>query len=812
LKPETRNLKPFGWWLLVLLLLLLAFALRIHNLGGQSLWNDEGNSFVQSIRPVPEIISNAARDIHPPGYYLLLAGWRSIFGTSEFGLRSLSLFASLLTVAFTCGIGARLFGRPAGLIATGVVAVNTFSIYYAQETRMYALLGLWSAAAFWVLSAEYRVRSTMYKVQSTEFKVQNSKYRVQGAEYRARWDGSAREPSATSHQLSASSSSPHHPITSSPSSSSLLWILALGLINAAGLYTHYAYPFVMLVQGAVVLVGKFTVHSSQFAVQSEAQSATDGINPVPTASSSPPSASPVTRHSSLSASSPSASSPVTRHSSLSPSSPRPLIPSSPSSSSRHHLVTSSSASTDHQPPATNHFSLITRHSLLLHFTLANLLALLLFAPLAPTAIRQVTTWPGTGQPIPVAEALTIIVGWFSLGITWADLDPVLLQVAQVTAMLGLVGVGVTLWRSKHGLWVLLPLLWVVIPVGLFLLLGLFRPANLKFLLPSQIGFALLIGAAVVSGRALARVRAYAPMIVMALAIIWLGSVTVYSVPLLYDNPRYQRADYRAIAGRIAHDGRLADAVILNAPNQEEVFRYYLMNPMDYDSPFYHYARFQSSVPVYPLPAGLGGDEGATEAAIEAIIEEHRRIFVLFWGEAERDPNRVVERVLDTQTFQAGEDRWYGDVRLAIYTTADRPGPAQRLDADFGDSITLETARMSAGDFALSGLEIRDVVQIELQWSARAVPSAAYKVFVQLLRPDGTLAGQRDSEPVNGTRPTITWAVDEVITDRHGLVLPADLPAGDYTLILGLYDPLTGARLPVGDGDYMELGCITVLQP
>jgi mannosyltransferase len=711
-KPETGRLKPArwklpvgSWWLPILLLLLVAFALRVHHLGGQSLWNDEGNSFVQSLRPLPDIISNAARDIHPPGYYLLLAGWRWLAGTSEFGLRSLSLFASLLTVAFTYSIGARLFSRPAGWIAAAVVTINTFSIYYAQEARMYALLGLWSAAGMWLIVV-----------------------------HRSQARATSHQPPATSYQLSAKYSS-------------LPFILGLGLVNAAGLYTHYAYPFVMLVQGVIVLV----VVSGQWLVASGKQS----------------------------------------------------VQGSELSAIRHPPSVSS---TDHQPLATS-------PSLLLPFTVANLLALLLFAPLLPTAIRQVTGWPSTGQPIPLNEALTLIGGWFAIGLTYSErLDPLLVQIPQVLALFGLIGICIQLWRTPQRGLVLLPLLWVILPVGLFLLLGLFRPANLKFLLPAQIGLALWIGAAAVSASALDIIQSYSRWIIGGLLAIWLILLASDSLPLLYDDTRYQRADYRAIASTIANDPRTGDAVILNAPNQEEVFRYYLMNPVASDRSAVHSARFQASVPVYPLPAGLGGDDAATEAALQPVMQQSRRIFVLFWGEAERDPNRVVERVLDTQTFQAGEDRWYGDVRLAVYTTADQLGPEQSVNAAFGDSITLVSARLSEGSFRLTGLEKRDVVQVELQWNTPTALPTNYKIFLQLLRPDGTLAAQRDSEPVNGARPTTTWAVGENVTDRHGLVLPVDLPAGEYTLILGLYDPNTGVRLPIGEKDYLQLGTIEVQRP
>ena len=80
----------------------------------------------------------------PPLYYWLLNLWVRLFGLSENGLRSLSVFASAATVGLTYDLGRRLFGRVAGLLAAFLLAIAPFHIYYAQEARMYALLTLWA--------------------------------------------------------------------------------------------------------------------------------------------------------------------------------------------------------------------------------------------------------------------------------------------------------------------------------------------------------------------------------------------------------------------------------------------------------------------------------------------------------------------------------------------------------------------------------------------------------------------------------------------------------------------------------------------
>ncbi|MBI1281731.1 MAG: hypothetical protein GC179_26635 [Anaerolineaceae bacterium] len=631
------------------LIIFIAAALRFHHLGTQSLWNDEGNAYVQATRNFADIASNASRDIHPPGYYWLLALWHDLTGSSEVALRSLSTLASILSVAFTFALGKKLFNPAAGLTAATLVALNTFSIYYAQEARMYALLALWGSAGMWALVGLLKNTRTGYIL-------------------------------------------------------SLRWGLVLALINAAGLYTQYAYPFIMLAQGVIFLLW--------FALSILRRVSTLG----------------------------------------------------------------------------------TRYSILGTYFASNVVTILLFLPWLPTALRQVTQWPSTGTPIPAGEALGIIGGWFTLGITYEFVPNAInyLPVALLLLLGGLIG---WLWlRGKAVLWsTLVPILWAVLPVFLFLALGLFRPANLKFLLPAQIGFALLMGAGVGGWWALSQ-RGYRldriTLILTVLQAIWLLIYLVNGLQPLYGDLHFQRADYRSMVQTITAHPREGDAIILDAPNQEEVFRYY-----------YH-----GAAPVYPLPAGLGGDDAQTLATVQKIITEHQRIFVLFWGESERDPNHIVENTLDSTTYEAGQDIWYGDVRFAQYVTPVTMTDTQPIFKRFGDSILLEHAAISSRTFRPG-----DVIQIQLEWRTDAALTKRFKVFVQLLNSGGVLVAQRDSEPAGGSQPTTSWLPDTIITDQHGLALPTVLTAGNYQIIVGLYDADDpNQRLPVAGKTYVSLGFVGII--
>ncbi|HJW83794.1 MAG TPA: hypothetical protein VJ754_05765, partial [Anaerolineae bacterium] len=59
-----------------------------------------------------------------------------------------------------------------------------------------------------------------------------------------------------------------------------------------------------------------------------------------------------------------------------------------------------------------------------------------------------------------------------------------------------------------------------------------------------------------------------------------------------------------------------------------------------------------------------------------------------------------------------------------------------------------------------------------------------------------LWGQHDSPPVQGAFPTRAWPAGLIVRDRHVLRLDPAAPPAEYQVVTGLYDPLTGARMPV----------------
>lgn len=134
-----------------------------------------------------------------------------------------------------------------------------------------------------------------------------------------------------------------------------------------------------------------------------------------------------------------------------------------------------------------------------------------------------------------------------------------------------------------------------------------------------------------------------------------------------------------------------------------------------------------------------------------------------------------------------------------------PQSMQRLEASFGDQIRLlgYDARSVQCDDASRPGGSDCWFGVTLYWQARSVPALNYTAFVHVVErlgsdDEGRIRAQRDAAPDGGAYPTRRWVAGEAVEDAVRINLPAAMPAGTYDLVVGLYDPATGQRLPVLD--------------
>jgi hypothetical protein len=86
--------------------------------------------------------------------------------------------------------------------------------------------------------------------------------------------------------------------------------------------------------------------------------------------------------------------------------------------------------------------------------------------------------------------------------------------------------------------------------------------------------------------------------------------------------------------------------------------------------------------------------------------------------------------------------------------------------------------------------------VTLSWHTLGPAPKDDTVFMHLVDPNGRTVAQHDGPPDMGNYATSRWAAGTAFSDVHPLPLPAQLPAGRYTLQIGLYDPVTNERLPL----------------
>lgn len=132
---------------LVIVLTLLAVAVRFAGLTTSPLWTDEAFSLWMARHSWGGIWDWTWRlDAHPPLYYLLLHLWL-VLGDRVVVLRALSAAAGAATIPVAYLLGRAIGGARLGLLTALLLALSPFNVWYGQEARMYPFLMLEATVA-----------------------------------------------------------------------------------------------------------------------------------------------------------------------------------------------------------------------------------------------------------------------------------------------------------------------------------------------------------------------------------------------------------------------------------------------------------------------------------------------------------------------------------------------------------------------------------------------------------------------------------------------------------------------------------------
>lgn len=657
--------------LALVLVLLLAFGLRLYHLGADSLWYDETVSALLAAKPLAAMWVHTARDIHPPLYYALLHLWTLLAGRTEFALAFLSLFFGVAAVALVAHLGLRAFDARVGLLAALLAAFSPLGVWYSQEVRMYTLGVVWLLSLL-LLTWRY-----------------------------LRGEGSGRR-----------------------------LLAAYAVLAALSLWTLYYSAFALIVLNLFALPWLWL-------------------------------------------------------------------------RSRRRIVP---------------------------WLLAQVAALLLYLPWLPFAIRQTLD-----PPVPPWRAA--LAPFDLLKQAWIEGSTALVAGQSVEPARwwpwAAVGIGIALAAfafpsrlDKRRPWAGALLLWVTVagPLALILLASvIFAPLyHVRYLALYSGAFPVLTAAGLIAISGGPRSLRFPRARRLLAAGLGLGLIVASLVSLRnYSSHRfaYEAADdlRGAVAAIYDHLGP-RDAVLINAGYLYPAFLYYWPDEVGW------LGRLSDYPPPDPVAPGVlavlsghvdanaddigGGDPASDFYAISSqetadrlsrLFDDANTVWLLRGYDTVNDPDGFIRAWLEEHGELIYDQVFPGSTFVRVQGWRTTQTPRQQLPA-----IDYPLAVETAGGIRLLGFDLAQVapgqpLRVTLYWQRTGSIDHSWKVFNQLLGPDGVVVAQQDGYPGLGATPTSGWGPGEIVETTFVLDLPSNLPTGDYRLITGFYDEVSGARLPLAAG-------------
>lgn len=270
------------------------------------------------------------------------------------------------------------------------------------------------------------------------------------------------------------------------------------------------------------------------------------------------------------------------------------------------------------------------------------------------------------------------------------------------------------------------------------------------------------------------IRGISSQALRILALVLIGILWLPALAAMYTDPSVARDDVRDAVKHVVEALQPGDLVIMSRDN--------------YAVHYYLHTSYPTFVKDFiALPQGLHGLlETDTELVQELNARQVKRVRLFLWQDDVVDPQRFVESTLWANGYEMGELD-LGQIRLPLYqlqTSPVEPLKLQPIRATFGNQLDLVAYWMRKS--AYSG----DWFYAVLSWQPSEKLNTNYKVFVQVWDSRGNVAFQDDHLPLNSLLPTSTWKPGALQRDAYAMVVPQHLPAGNYRVVAGVYDPAT----------------------
>ncbi|MDE3088253.1 MAG: hypothetical protein KGJ80_02555, partial [Chloroflexota bacterium] len=287
------------------------------------------------------------------------------------------------------------------------------------------------------------------------------------------------------------------------------------------------------------------------------------------------------------------------------------------------------------------------------------------------------------------------------------------------------------------------------------------------------------------------------------------------------DPRYADDDLRGAVHSIAERWRPGDAVLIDAGYAYTAFVYYYDQPVAWRGRLVDYTPRSARTSAVVLQTGsIGGGPSLgwgspesdfyattadeTRAALDRVFAVHPRVWLLRLYDTVVDPNGVIRDYLATRGRLIDDEGFAGEsfTRVQGYLTTRAPLTA------LPDSATRREV-LFGGQVALLGFEPASAtvragtpLDVDLYWQAKQPTNIDEHLYVGLFAADGKPVASTDELPLGNALGTSRWSPGETLREPVRLIVPTNVPPGDYVLRVALYNPLTNEPLAPAPNEWV----------
>jgi hypothetical protein len=250
---------------------------------------------------------------------------------------------------------------------------------------------------------------------------------------------------------------------------------------------------------------------------------------------------------------------------------------------------------------------------------------------------------------------------------------------------------------------------------------------------------------------------------------------------------YQKSEYREMATYLRAHLAPDEAIMLYAPRQHLLAKYYLGADRTY-----------ATAPQVELPAFWPVNAPPVvpeemDGQIQELLAAHPAVWLSMTAQDEVDDGEFVPKYLTAIAYKQDCRKWI-DVELCRFVSPASVEPTMTITPDILYNGELRLARAGAAlvNQPTQGAEASATIYAQLDWVAEQKPAVDYRVTLRLLDAEGKVVAQRDEFPIGPLLPPATWNAGDAKPGYMALPLPRDLPGGEYTLTVDVYEPDTGA--------------------